>query len=223
VSEYLESYDEQAYKCLFNSSLVANAMSQRELKKERLLETGLQVMALRGYNGTSIKDIVEAANVPKGSFYTYFKSKEDFALAALEKVTEKRIRCSQSLLRDKAMPPLVRLARFFQENLTECDTELKGGCFIGNMCQEMSESNEVIRLKVRQILRNSTKAIEEVIEEARLNGSMKSPLAAPVLAEFLFNAWEGTLMRMKASKSREPVDAFLALLPEILGGPTSFN
>lgn len=198
-------------------------MSKRDIKKDFLLEAGLQVMALRGYNGTSIKDIVEAAHVPKGSFYTYFKSKEDFALAALEKVTSQRLHRSQALLCDKTLPPLVRLARFFQDSPGNCDNDFKGGCFIGNMCQEMSESNEVIRLKVRQILRNSTKAIEDIIEEARLNGSMKSPLPAPVLAEFLFNAWEGTLMRMKASKSREPLDAFLALLPEILGGPTVVN
>lgn len=193
-------------------------MSKRELKKDHLLEAGLQVMAVRGYNGTSIKDIVDAAEVPKGSFYTYFKSKEDFAVEALEKVTDERIRLNRHRLSDRAIPPLVRLTRFFKDNVGGgCESELNGGCFIGNMCQEMSESSEAIRLKVRQMLRNSTHAIEDVLEEARQDGSLKSPLSSPVLAEFLFNAWEGTLMRMKASKCRTPMDAFLALLPEILG------
>lgn len=190
-------------------------MSKRELKKDHLLDAGLKVMATRGYNGTSIQDIVAAANVPKGSFYTYFKSKEDFAIEALEKVTEERMAQNRYLLNDRTVCPKERLIRFFVENIGGCEENLNGGCFIGNMCQEMSESSEAIRIKVRQMLRNSTKAIEDVLEEARLAGGLKSHLPTPVLAEFLFNAWEGTLMRMKASKCREPLNAFLAVLPEL--------
>lgn len=190
-------------------------MSKRELKKDHLLDAGLKVMATRGYNGTSIQDIVNAADVPKGSFYTYFKSKEDFAIEALEKVTEERMIHNRHLLSDRSLAPQERLTRFFIENIGGCEENLNGGCFIGNMCQEMSESSEAIRLKVRQMLRNSTQAIEDVLEEERLKGSLQSHLPSAVLAEFLFNAWEGTVMRMKASKCREPLNAFLMVLPEL--------
>lgn len=193
------------------------AMSKRELKKDHLLETGLSVMATHGYNGTSIKDIVDAAEVPKGSFYTYFKSKEDFALEALERATEARNQESRALLQDASLPPLERLTRYFRDYTGACDSGVTGGCFIGNMCQEMSDSSEAIRLKVRELLRNNTEAIEAVLEEARHAGSLSSPLSSSVLAEYLFNAWEGTVMRMKASKCREPLDAFLALLPIVVG------
>jgi len=193
-------------------------MSKRELKKDHLLDAGLQVMATRGYNGTSIKDIVDAANVPKGSFYTYFKSKEDFAVEALEKVTDERMQHSRHLLGDRSISPLERLQRYFGSSLGNCEESMKGGCFIGNMCQEMSESSEVIRLKVRQLLRNKTQAIEDVLEEARLHGNLKSALPSAVLAEFLLNSWEGTLMRMKAAQCREPMNAFLAVLPELFEG-----
>ncbi|WP_323816234.1 TetR/AcrR family transcriptional regulator [Cellvibrio sp. NN19] len=196
-------------------------MSKRELKKDHLLDAGLKVMATRGYNGTSIQDIVNAADVPKGSFYTYFKSKEDFAIEALEKVTEERMLQNRHLLNDRSICPQERLTRFFVDNIGGCEENLNGGCFIGNMCQEMSESSEAIRIKVRQMLRNSTQAIEDVLEEARLNNELKSQLPSPVLAEFLFNAWEGTLMRMKASKCREPLNAFLIVLPELFSKPQS--
>lgn len=196
-------------------------MSKRELKKDHLLDAGLKVMATRGYNGTSIQDIVNAADVPKGSFYTYFKSKEDFAIEALEKVTDERMLQNRHLLNDRSICPQERLTRFFVDNIGGCEENLNGGCFIGNMCQEMSESSEAIRIKVRQMLRNSTQAIEDVLEEARLNNELKSQLPSPVLAEFLFNAWEGTLMRMKASKCREPLNAFLIVLPELFSKPQS--
>lgn len=173
-------------------------------------------MATRGYNGTSIQDIVDAADVPKGSFYTYFKSKEDFAIAALEMVAEERIQTSKRLVNDRSIAPVARLVKFFEMGVPGCESNLNGGCFIGNMCQEMSDSSEAIRLKVRQMMRNKTQMIEDLLEEARLDGSLKNTLATSLLAEFLFNAWEGTLMRMKASKSREPLDAFLLTLPNIL-------
>jgi len=192
-------------------------MSKRELKKDYLVDAGLTVMATRGYNGTSIQDIVDAASVPKGSFYTYFKSKDDFAIAALEKVAEERMQASRKLLNERTIPPLDRLISFFQESLKGCDESVNGGCFICNMCQEMSESNEAIRLKVRQMLRNKTLLVEDVLEEARLDGSLKSPIAPATLAEFLFNAWEGAVMRAKASKTREPLDNFLTTLSGILG------
>lgn len=194
-------------------------MSKRELKKDYLLDAGLKVMATRGYNGTSIQDIVNAANVPKGSFYTYFKSKEDFAIEALEKVTEERMIQNRHLLSDRSICPQERLTRFFVDNIGGCEENLNGGCFLGNMCQEMSESSEAIRIKVRQMLRNSTQSIEDVLEEARLKDGLKSQLPSPILAEFLFNAWEGTLMRMKASKCREPLNAFLTVLPELFAKP----
>jgi TetR/AcrR family transcriptional repressor of nem operon len=192
-------------------------MSKRELKKDHLLEAGIKVMATRGYNGTSIQDIVDAANVPKGSFYTYFKSKEDFAIAAIEMVAEDRIFASKRLVGDRTVPPLERLKSFFESSIPGCDSNLNGGCFIGNMCQEMSDSNEAIRIKVRQMMRNKTLVVEDLLDEAKLDGSLKSAVSARVLAEFLFNAWEGTLMRMKATKCREPMEAFLSALPSILG------
>lgn len=191
-------------------------MSKRELKKDYLLEAGIKVMATRGYNGTSIQDIVDAANVPKGSFYTYFKSKEDFAIAAIEMVADEHIQDSKRLVSDRTVPPLERLRSFFENSVPGCDSNLNGGCFIGNMCQEMSDSNEAIRIKVRQMMRNKTLLVEDLLEEAKLDGSLKNTTPANMLAEFLFNAWEGTLMRMKATKCREPMEAFLLALPSIL-------
>lgn len=75
---------------------------------------------------------------------------------------------NRHLLSDRSLAPQERLKQFFVTNIGGCEENLNGGCFIGNMCQEMSESSEAIRLKVRQMLRNSTQAIEDVLENARL-------------------------------------------------------
>ncbi|MFT5083630.1 MAG: TetR/AcrR family transcriptional repressor of nem operon [Lentisphaeria bacterium] len=192
-------------------------MSMRESKKDHILTSGLTVMQSRGYNGTSVKDIVDAARVPKGSFYNYFESKEAFAVDALEKIASETFASSQLILGDTDKSPQQRLQQFFEAGANYAgDCEYKGGCFFGNMCQEMSDSNEAIRTKVQQVLKRKTALLAQVIDEAKTLNEINSDTPSHTIAEFIFNAWEGALMRMKASKSREPLDAFLTILPSIL-------
>ena len=58
---------------------------KHEVKADFLLERGIELLWSKGYNATSVNDIVKAANIPKGSFYFYFDSKEDFTVKAIEK------------------------------------------------------------------------------------------------------------------------------------------
>jgi len=58
---------------------------KHDLKADFLLDKGIELLWSKGYNATSVNDIVKAAEVPKGSFYFYFDSKEDFAVRAIEK------------------------------------------------------------------------------------------------------------------------------------------
>ncbi|MGI9286295.1 MAG: TetR family transcriptional regulator C-terminal domain-containing protein [Pseudomonadales bacterium] len=196
---------------------ILRIMSKREDKKDQLLELGLQVMQERGYNGSSVKDIVDAAAVPKGSFYTYFDSKEAFAVEAIDRVANANYQQARLVLGDTRNTPLARLNEFFESSAeTACVGEFRVGCFMGNMCQEMADSSELIRIKVKHTLGRITDLIGEVLEEAGQKNEMSSEYDNAVTAQFLFNAWEGALMRMKAEKSREPLDAFLSMLPRIL-------
>ncbi len=191
-------------------------MSKYEDKKEHILRAGLELMKIYGYNGTGVKDIVDAAGVPKGSFYNYFESKETFAINALEAVADDNYRIGRELLSAGGDSPLGRLQYFFEQNaLRLIAEEFKVGCFLGNLGQEMSDSNEAIRDKVKRILKLNTQLIREVLDEAKKAGEIEQTAQTDIMAEFIFNAWEGAQMRMKASKSRESLDAFLQMLPKI--------
>ena len=54
--------------------------------RDHLIDVGLKLLHQRGYQATGVADVLEAADVSKGSFYHHFDSKEDFAAAALEKM-----------------------------------------------------------------------------------------------------------------------------------------
>jgi TetR/AcrR family transcriptional repressor of nem operon len=192
-------------------------MSKSEAKKDHILASGLEVMKANGYNGTSVKDIVEAAEVPKGSFYNYFESKEVFAVEAIEKAAADNLRAVSEMLRRSDIPPLQRLEEFFATNVEgACEGDFRIGCFLGNMCQEMADNCETIRLKIKCVLGDTTALIEDVLRQAQSDGTLAAERDPAIMAEFLFNAWEGALMRMKASKCREPLDAFLTMLPVVV-------
>lgn len=191
-------------------------MSKRESKKEDILLAGIDVMKRQGYNGTSVKDIVDAAGVPKGSFYNYFDSKESFALDAIEHTAACNFVYSQGILSNQSKKPLARLEEYFSAGIDcACDSEFKVGCFLGNMCQEMSDTSDSIRNKLKFVLSNQSGLIAKVIEEHQTEERRSAP-DAKTTAEFLFNAWEGSLMRAKAAESKEPFEAFMQMLRHLL-------
>ena len=56
----------------------------RDNTRNKLIETGAAIIHLKGFNNTGIQEILEAADVPKGSFYNYFRNKEDFGLQVVD-------------------------------------------------------------------------------------------------------------------------------------------
>src|ERR1700674_2036768 len=85
--------------------------------KDRILTNGLKVMLARGYVGASVRDIVEAAGVPQGSFTNHFASKEAFSLEILDRYfSNSRIMISETLRNDD-LPPLNRLRSFIDANI----------------------------------------------------------------------------------------------------------
>lgn len=192
-------------------------MSKRDQKKEAILVAGIDVMKRNGYNGTSVKDIVDAAGVPKGSFYNYFESKEAFALEAVEFTANAGRARAELVLANRQLPPLVRLRTYFEQSIGDaCGNEFREGCFLGNMCQEMADSCDAMRTVLNRKLKQLTGLLAQIILEAREQGAITRPLDPDQTAEFLFNAWEGAIMRAKACRSREPLDAFLNMLTVIL-------
>lgn len=193
-------------------------MNKRENKKELILLAGMEVMKRQGYNGTGVKDIVDAAGVPKGSFYNYFESKEQFAIDAIDYSAAEGQVYAQSVLGDRTKCPLVRLRAFFMSGVNDAKVNnFATGCFLGNMCQEMADSSDVICQKLDSLLSSKTRMIAAVISEGQDLAVVPSAVDAKIVAEFIFNAWEGSLMRAKASKSSEPLDAFMNMLQHQIG------
>ncbi|TLX58423.1 TetR/AcrR family transcriptional regulator [Stutzerimonas nosocomialis] len=190
----------------------------RSDKHALILARGAQVMTRRGYHGTGVLEIVQAAGVPKGSFYHYFASKEDFALQALDHLYRPRLQRYERALTDTRLPPTQRILDYYRDLVAHFARQPtpEYHCFIGSLSFEMAELCRPIGLRVEAILERSVTLLADCLEAAREAGEIDAEVECRSLAEFIGNAWEGALMRMKVGGRVAPLESFLGQLEQLL-------
>src|ERR1700677_2690362 len=120
--------------------------------RDKILTNGLQVVLERGYVGASVRDIVEAAGVPQGSFTNHFASKEAFSLEVLDLYFANSRLTIGETLRNDALPPLKRLRAFIDLNITAIKKhDAKNGCLVAIFAVEASVNMRFIGQLFREI------------------------------------------------------------------------
>ncbi|AFM27495.1 TetR/AcrR family transcriptional regulator [Desulfomonile tiedjei] len=181
----------------------------KETTKFRILTEGARIIHQKGFNHTGIQEILDAAEVPKGSFYFYFKNKDDFGLQLIDFYTQFIDSMAQSQLSLTGKSPIERLRGFFRSMMSAAEEQgFKGGCPIGNLAQEMADQNEAFRTKMQEAFRRMSRNIAQCLKEARELKQVRQSLDPQETADFLLNSWEGALLRMKAENSLEPLLVF---------------
>jgi len=178
--------------------------------RDHLIDVGQKLMHQHGYIATGLSDILKAADVPKGSFYHHFGSKEDFAAAALDRYITHEAQHSAAVLLDSKKSPLRRLRQYFTEMIdTYGQTGAIPGCMIGRFSLETAIENPKLRAKISSAFQHWQHKIAVVIERAVAETELPADTDADSLAGFLLNSWEGALLRSQAEKSDAPLETFL--------------
>jgi TetR/AcrR family transcriptional repressor of nem operon len=188
-------------------------ITTRQDTKIALLEAGMEIMYEKGYTNTGIQEVLSSIGVPKGSFYHYFDSKEDFTLKIIEYSEQNHRAKFLRILRNANATPLVRLRNFCDDikKMLE-EGECRKGCLIGNLSQELADQNETLRQALDQVMNRLRDLLANCIAEGQKVGEITKTYSAPKLAEFFLNGWEGALMKAKLSKSTEPLDIFIEIM-----------
>jgi len=174
-------------------------------------------MYSKGYAATSVQDIADAADIPKGSFYHYFRTKEQFTLTALKFYTELVKQEMEQTLTDTSLPPLERILKLYQNRIRYYQShDYRLGCFAGNMAQEVADTNESLRVAADAFFLQSRSLLAECLNEAQRNGDLDVNQNTEEMAEFIVNSYEGSLLRMKSLHSAEPLQIFQKFLEKIL-------
>jgi len=180
--------------------------------KDDILQAGLDIILTKGFNGTGVEAILKQANVPKGSFYNFFSSKEEFGLAIIDKYVADIGERFHSIFKDESLPPLERVKKSFETLIARFESnDCAKGCLIGNLSLEMSDQFEKVRQRLEQSLQGWTRVLSKLLLQAQKEQAIPADLDPAMLAESLISSFQGALLRSKVKKSSEPLKNFTYL------------
>jgi TetR/AcrR family transcriptional regulator, transcriptional repressor for nem operon len=185
--------------------------------RNHLLQVGLERFRAMGYASTGVKEILDEADVPKGSFYHHFASKEAFAREVLTLYIRGENERAEKILRVGKAAPVKRLRRYFEELIAIYGPTAKiSGCMLGNLSLEMADHSDSIQSLLRQSFSSWQSAIADNLREAIDRGDLPRSSKPQELAGFLLNSYQGALLRSKADRSGKPLETFLHFAFDIL-------
>ena len=168
--------------------------------KERLLACAKQLFLARGYAGTTVDSICEQAKLTKGSFYHFFESKEDLALAALDWSLRRSSQVLASGQHNRITDPLER-AFAFLEDLEAFSPELwSNGCVLGSFALELADTNPRMQQAVAQLFQALTDDFAAKLQPIAAQCTEKPAPTAAELAETLLGTLEGSIILAKAHR-----------------------
>jgi TetR/AcrR family transcriptional regulator, transcriptional repressor for nem operon len=187
-------------------------MEKKDTKAE-IIAIGTELISLHGYNSTGIDAVLKQAGVPKGSFYHYFGSKEDFGLAVIDHFADRYDRKLDTFFNDDEVTPLNRIRNYLEGGLAKFTrNQCAKGCLIGNLGQELADRNERFRARLDEIFQSWKERFAACLREAQQSGELASTVDTAVMAGFILSGWEGAILRAKVMKSPQPLRDFIDTL-----------
>ncbi len=181
--------------------------------RTKILLEGLKVVHARGFAGASVRDIVQAAGVPQGSFTNHFASKEAFGLEVIDLYFARGCEVIAATLRNDALPPLQRLAAYIDTNTSRLnEAQMRNGCLFGNFTAEASDASEAIRNRLVEIFAEVQSAVAYCLEAAVAAGELPAGFACDEVAGFVVSSLQGANLLAKAQRSPAPVERFKRIL-----------
>jgi TetR/AcrR family transcriptional regulator, transcriptional repressor for nem operon len=181
--------------------------------REKILTEGLRVVHERGFAGASVRDIVQAAGVPQGSFTNHFASKEAFGLEVIELYLASARRLIGETLRNDALPPLARLGAYIDSGKNRLSRDdMRNGCLFGNFTAEASDHSELIRHRLVEIFGEVQQAVSYCLQAAVTVGELPADLECDEVAAFVVSSLQGATLLAKAQRSPAPVERFKRIL-----------
>ena len=177
--------------------------------RERLLEAGLSLLLQHGYHDLGIQALLKQTNTPKGSFYHYFSSKEDFAMQVIDRYMVEVHLGLDASLGDLALTPLGRARRFFELSREKYRRDGYMGCMLGGLGQELSGVNATFASRIEACFSEISGRIADCLEEARRRGEVPGEADPLELANLLLNCWEGAALRSRLLRDPAPLDRML--------------
>jgi TetR/AcrR family transcriptional repressor of nem operon len=181
--------------------------------REKLLHVGMQVVHEHGFAGASVRDIVQAAGVPQGSFTNHFASKEAFGLEVIDLYVANIREGMRQTLRNDDLAPLQRLRAYIDAGKNRLGKNgMRNGCLLGNFAAEATEASESTRLRLVDAFGEVQAAVAHCLRAAVKAGEIAPDIDCDEVAGFIVSSLQGANLLAKAQRDPLPLERFKEVL-----------
>lgn len=183
-------------------------------KRKDVIIKSTRLFYYQGYVNTGINEILKECKIPKGSFYYYFKNKEDLLNEVINLHIKILLNTFDEIVDDLSM---VKLRSFFFKYFNNVlDNDCHGGSLLGNLAIEMSDINEDIRMKISESYRKVEVRLMIFLQMMYNSNPRYKHINPEVFSSILINQMEGTMLKLKTSKNKEEINTFFKLFDYLM-------
>ena len=180
--------------------------------KEEIIKQGVELFRVQGYHNTGISDILTTCDIPKGSFYNYFKSKEGFCIITLDYYGDDQLVFMRNTLMNAGSSPIDRLKVFYNSLIRKYSQEsVLSGCLIHNISNEAGGLNEQLAEAANRNFNKWINILARVVAKGQAVSEIRNDMGALEIAEYLHGSFYGMLSRMKATRNANNLEDWLRM------------
>ncbi|MGI9945852.1 TetR/AcrR family transcriptional regulator [Vibrio hyugaensis] len=170
--------------------------------RQHILDVGYQLVVTKGFTSVGLSKLLKAADVPKGSFYHYFKSKEQFGEALIEDYFSRYFKMIIAHFTESEGSGCDRLLSYFERWMAiengQCNANK---CLVVKLSAEVSDLSETMRVKLASGATQVVKAIEDCVQAGIDDGSIQVE-SAEQTAHLIYHQWIGASLLNKLYQDR---------------------
>lgn len=186
--------------------------------RQQILDTAKDIILAKGFSAAGLNEILSAAGVPKGSFYHYFKSKEQFGDALLENYFDDYLQMLEHLLKDDSSSNSSRLLKFFQTWLdTQSSDATTDKCLIVKLSAEVTDLSEAMRITLKNGTDSVIARLTNCVQEGIRKGEFPANLDANTVTAEIYYMWVGATLLTKVGRTRAALECAMNATKTRLG------
>lgn len=186
--------------------------------RQHVLDVAKEIILGKGFAAVGLNEILTSAGVPKGSFYHYFKSKEQFGDELIKDYFAQYLQQLEITLSAEGSTNSSRLLAYFQAWLdTQSSDTTADKCLVVKLSAEVTDLSELMRVTLKSGTDRVIARLAESVADGISKGEFPAHLDAQSLAAEIYYTWVGATLLTKVSHTREPLERAMAATKARLG------
>src|SRR3954451_2095782 len=189
-------------------------MTKGQQTRQKIVEAAAPIFNQRGYEGSSLNDLIYATGLKKGGIYRHFSSKEELAAEAFDFTWDAAWK-ARLLYVEERQNGIEKLKQLIS-NFIELRSPVPGGCPILNTAIDSDDGNPVLRARVAKALRFWLARLQKIVEQSQERGEIKSEVEPKAVATLIIATLEGALMMSRLQRDEDSLRSVQAHLNQYL-------